>query len=107
MRKNCERKIIMMLIQTVKSRQRVYAEIRHNQSKFHWSSLTNSDIRNHYTVTERNKFATLQETSETVLNMKTLLLPIEKQQSSAYPRNQESNVVFHGNQLKLKKNEIT
>ena len=43
------------------------------------SSLTNRDIRNQYTVTVRDKYDTLQETSEThTLNDKkeNLLLPI-------------------------------
>ena len=33
-------------------------------SQYVWSSLTKSDIRNHYTVTLRNKFDTIQETSK-------------------------------------------
>ena len=32
--------------------------------QYDWSSLTNSDSRNQYTVTVKNKFDTLQETSE-------------------------------------------
>ena len=33
-------------------------------TQYDWSSLTNNGIRNHFTVTVRNKFATLQETFE-------------------------------------------
>ena len=43
----------------------VYEEIRNKQVSWNgWSSLVNSNISNQYTLTVRNKFDTLKETSE-------------------------------------------
>ena len=43
---------------------KICLSLRRNKKLDDWSSLANSDVSNQYTVSERNKFDTLQETSE-------------------------------------------
>ena len=47
-------------------------------------------------VTVRNKFDTLQETSETLTPNYEYEIPTWKQQQNAYQLNQKPNVEFHG-----------
>ena len=46
---------------------RAYAEIRQTAktTRYDWSSFTNADISSKYIITEKNKFDTLKEISET------------------------------------------
>ena len=43
---------------------KIYQSLHRNKTQYDWFSLTNSDIKKQYTVTVRNKFGTLKETSE-------------------------------------------
>ena len=72
-------------------------------SQYNWSSLT--DIRNHYTVTVRKSLILFRHPKDIlqIMNIKTLLPPIKKQQPSAYQPNQELKVEFHESQEHLEK----
>ena len=54
----------------IESSQQRFARVCRNKTltvkvpQYNWFSLTKSDMKNHYLVTVRNKFDTLQETSE-------------------------------------------
>ena len=67
-------------------------------SQYDKSSLTNSDIRNQYKVTPRNKFDTLQEISKrlTLDDECENFVTVHIEAAAEYMTNQEPNVDFHG-----------